>query len=378
LKKKRIFLLVAVTFLLILTYPSIKRATISALFLYDVLKGSEGILAKLAEEPVIFKVKFRSSIRHIEADLYLPFHRILRTEEGWSGGIVLVHGLIDTGKNDPRLIHLAKSLSRAGWVTLVPDFEGMRVFKVRLTDIDEIVDSFIYLSNHIKLDKNKVGLLGFSYGAGPTLLAAADQRIRDKVNFVVSFGGYYDMKNLIRFVTTGTHNYKGEKYFLRPMGYARWAFLRSNLTFIENEKDREILKTIIEIKSEKEEADVGILSKALGPEGRIVFNLLSNRDPTRVDDLISGLRPELKETMVKLSPKGKIADIKAHLFLVHGRDDDAIPFTETLRMAEEVRDKERLHLYILDLFVHVDPSDLRSFPSLFKFYSLVYRFMGFQ
>lgn len=371
-KKRITFFAVAVTVSLILLFPALKRATISALFLFDILKGADGILAKLAEEPVVSKVSFKSSTSKIKADLYLP------SGKGKSGGIVLIHGLVDTGTDDPRLIHLAKSLSRAGWVTLVPDFEGMRAFKIRLADIDEIVVSFLYLSFHERV--NKVGFLGFSYGAGPTILAAADNRIRNKVSFMVSFGGYYDIRNLIMFVTTGTFEHEGKEYFLRPMEYARWAFLKSNLDFIENKKDRKILRDILEKKIEIEGADIKSLSEALGPEGRVVIDLLSNRDPARVDGLISGLRPDLKEMMDRLSTKGEMGNIKGHLFLVHGKDDNAIPFTESLKMGEEFKDKEKLHLYILDIFLHVDPAErklISSLPSVFKFYSLIYTFMGF-
>lgn len=372
-KYKSIVVLVVVTVFFLIIYPTLKRATISALFFYEVLKGSDSILASLTEEPRILEVRFKSSIREIKADLYLP------SGKGKSGGIVLVHGLVDTGKDDPRLIHLAKSLSRAGWVTLVPDFEGMRAFKIRLTDIDEIVDSFLYLFSHERVKKDKVGILGFSYGAGPTILSAIDHRIRERVSFIVSFGGYYDIRNLIRFVTTGTHDYKEEKYFLMPMDYAKWAFLQSNLDFIKNENDRRLLKIILEKKTEREGADLKTLSDSLGPEGRAVFNLITNKDPHKVDSLISELRPELKDMMDRLSIKGKIGNIRAQIFLVHGRDDDAIPFTESLKMADDMKDKKRLHLYILKIFVHVDPlgrKTLAYVPSVFKFYSLVYNFMG--
>ena len=39
---------------------------------------------------------------------------------------------------------------------------------------------------------DRVGLMGISYGAGPTLIAAADPRIAARVDFVLSHGGYFD------------------------------------------------------------------------------------------------------------------------------------------------------------------------------------------
>lgn len=374
-KFRRVIVLVILAILLLFTHTSVKKAAISALFLFDILKGTDGIFAYITKEPDVLKVQYPSSIRKMKADLYLP----LKGKR--AGGIVLVHGLVDTGKDDPRLIHLAKSLTRAGWVTLVPDFEGMRSFKIRLTDIDEIVDSFNYLSSLDMVKNNKVCLLGFSYGAGPTLLAAQDERIRDKVNVAVSFGGYYDSKNLIMFVTTGAYDYKGNYFYRRPMDYAKWAFLESNIDFITNENDRIILKEISAKKLQSEGADMKELAGSLGPEGRIVYELITNKEPKKVGTLISDLNPELREIIERLSLKGKMNNIKAQLFLIHGKDDDAIPYTESLKMAEEFWNKERLHLYILDIFMHVDPSKRKTLayiPSFFKFYSSVYSFMGFM
>jgi len=45
-----------------------------------------------------------------------------------------------------------------------------------------------------------VAIAGFSFGAGPALLAAADL---PGVRVVGSFGGYADLRNVIAYITTG-------------------------------------------------------------------------------------------------------------------------------------------------------------------------------
>ena len=83
----------------------------------------------------------------------------------------MTHGIIEDGKDDPRLIRFAYSLARAGFIVLVPDLKGMKSFRILFSDVDDIVASFRHLAslNDI-VDETKMGLMGFSYAAGPTIM----------------------------------------------------------------------------------------------------------------------------------------------------------------------------------------------------------------
>lgn len=382
--KKRIAI-ISVLVLALLVFISafpVKRTFLSALVLSELLRfDSHGWLERVTPPPRIKEVSYRGPLGVVKADLYLP-------QPGLRGsGILLNHGVIDTGKDDPRLKRFATILCRAGFVVFVPDFKGMRSFHISPSDIDEIQVAFEYFLSREEILTNSWGLFGFSYGAGPTIIAACRPAIREKVRFVVSFGGYYDLKNVLSFIATGRFEFEGKGYFRKPQEYGKWVFLANNLDLVESSEDRVILGKILEIKLRDENAPIERFLHELGGEGRNLLNLLSHDDPAQTEAFIRKLPPSVQSSIEALSVGRVLKDLRANLILAHGEDDDLIPFTETLRLAQGAPDPQKMYLQILKTFSHMDPEPkpltmktLFTFylPEGWKLYRLVYQLMGYR
>ena len=126
--------------------------------------------------------------RTLAADLY----RSTRPR----GAIVLVHGLSAAGRRQPDLARLARLLARHGPLALVPQFDTLAAFKLDGTEVAAIVAAL----DHAAGLAQPVAIAGFSFGAGPTLLASAE---RPDIRLAGSFGGYADLRAVIAFITTG-------------------------------------------------------------------------------------------------------------------------------------------------------------------------------
>lgn len=363
--------------LLLLFLPAIRDMFLSGLLILEVMRPlQEGIFSRLTPEPLVMTVAYPGEHRQMEANLYMIPDGKRR------GGVILVHGVNEVGKEDPRMVWIARIFARAGFVVLVPDFLGFKSLKLRAEDSSEMVDSFLYLSSRKDLvHPDKIGLIGFSYGAGPTLIAAADPRIRDQVHFVVSFGGYYDLVNLIRFVTTGFYEYGEKQSYMRPSDYDRWIFLKYNLDLLSDAEDKSVLARIAEAKARGEAVDASSLTTHLTPSGKAVYRLLVNRDPDRVKPLIEKLSPAFQRQIEQLSPSRVIDQVKAYVFIVHGEPDPFIPHTESLRLADALKGKGRYHLGVMRIFQHVRPTlptlNLKNLftiylPEAVKLYALTY------
>ncbi len=375
---------------LILTvfFSQVRLGMITGLFLWDLLDEKNvrhperGVLAWVTPAPSVEHLQIPQGERNIRADLYF------RRDGKKRAAIVLTHGIIEDGKDDPRLVRFAQSLSRSGFVVLVPELRGMKSFRILLSDVDDIVASFGYLSSlKDRVDEKKIGLLGFSYGAGPTLMAAASPSIHDRVKFLVSFGGYYDPINVIRFITTGTYEYGREKGFLKPDPYGKWIFFKNNVDYVENKKDRQLLRVVFENEQKGNKKEGTELLQQLSPQGRDLYKLLVNEDPNQTDVLIKKIDPKVQEYLKKVSMISIVPTIRAYLLIGHGSTDPLIPYTESLRLADAVKDKTKVHLAILRLFSHVDPAPMSFlswdfltvyFPSMIKFYYFVYDLLSQQ
>ena len=387
-------LLVFFTLLILLVavfFTQIRLGVVSSLFIWDFLDQNEiqeprgGSLSWVSSQPTVSHISIPGGDREIGADLYYV------QDEGQRPAILLTHGIIETGKEDPRLIRFAYSLARAGFVVLVPELRGMKSLRILLSDADDIVVSFRFLASlNDQVDREKMGLLGFSYGAGPTLMAASRPSIRSQVDFLACFGGYFDPINVIRFITTGYYEYQGEEGHHKPEPYGKKIFFLNNLDYVQSERDRRILKGIftnevMERKNERKE--IRPLLGRLSPEGLALYELLVNEDPKRVDGLIRRTDRRFQDYLDRLSMGRVVPSVEAYLIIGHGTSDPIIPYTESLRLADAVKDKSKVHLAILNLFAHMDPSQksysIKDYltvylPSIFHFYLLIYDLLSQQ
>jgi dienelactone hydrolase len=348
-RRVRLLTLAAVALVLLGLSSRIHVAYLTALVLAESATPLvDGPIATRRADPVIEPVTFPAGLRTLVADVYLP------AGAGPHPGIVLNHGVADLGKDDPRLVNFADAVARAGYVALVPEFPNLKGFRVRPADVEEVIAAFEYLAGRPDVDAERVGLFGFSYAGGLAVLAASDARIADRVRFCFLLGSYYDLENVVTYMTTGMYRADGEWRYLEPRNSGRWAFLINSADLIEDPGDREALVEIAEARWDDPEADVEALVESLGEEGRRAFDLMVNDDPDRTRPLIAGLSPRVREYFEALTLEGKIDRLEAHLIVGHGRDDNLIPYTESLLLAENVPPGASVHLAILESFQHVD------------------------
>ena len=381
-KKRTLFLFFILALLAILSGMYGERTFRSVLLLIELWNFDKpGWLGKISSCPRVKQVSWEGPQGISKADLYLP------GPEGRRAGILLNHGIIDTGKDDPRLKRFATILCQAGFVVIVPDLRGMRSFRIAPSDVDEIRAAFSHFISRSEVASDSCGLFGFSYGAGPTIIAACHPEVRDKVRFVVSFGGYCELKNVLSFIATGHFDFQGKRYFRKPQEYGKWVFLANNLAWVESPEDRTVLRKILKFKLRDENAPIDSFLSQLGGEGRNVLNLLSHADPSQTESFIQKLPPVIRSSMAELSVSPALKDLRAHLILAHGEDDDLIPFTETLRLAQAAPQPEKVYMRILKTFSHIDPEGKSLTPkSLFSFYLpegwkiflLTYRLLGYR
>jgi dienelactone hydrolase len=351
--KKIIFLLLVI--IAILFTAQIKRGGLGLLILADTMRAPENsVMGKLIDGPTVTKVNIPGKDRIIHADLYRP------EKEGKLFPLLLVHGVNPTGKDDGQLVLLAKDLARAGFLVLVPDFEGMKTLRLRVSDAEEILMSYVYLSG---LDHAgpRGGMLGIGYGAGPLLLAAADPRIRDRVGVLAAFGGYYDLRTVLLYSLTGAFEYNGHRGSFRPESSLRWMIAYKNLDLLRSSADREIFRRIIEKRNQYETAAADSLVKTLGTEGRALYDFLANADQGRFDTLYENLSLPMRELVYQLSPSRAIPYITASFIVAHATDDYFIPYTESMRLADAVNDRNRVTLALLPQFQHPEPSAIDWF-----------------
>ena len=308
-------------------------------------------------EPRRIAVSYRVEERSHAGDLYRP-------GEPARAALVLVPGAAPQGKDDPRLVAVARSLARARFLVLVPEIANLRALKLRPEDAGAVADALRHLSARTGgsggagagAPEGSVGLVAISYATGPAVLAALEPDLRARVRFLVAVGGYYDIEALVTFFTTGHYRPAPDLPWEKaePNPYGKWIFLRSNAQRVEAARDRVLLLAMAQRKLDDLGAGLDDLTARLGPEGRAVHALLVNRDPGAVPGLIAALPPGVRRDLAALDLKRRdLGSLAAEAILIHGRNDAVIPYSESKALAAALA-PERARLTLVDNLAHVE------------------------
>lgn len=327
------------------------------------LRGLSSAALDPDSDPRVRRVPYGFEVdgRTYDADLYVH-------EEPAKAALVLVPGVVREGKDDRRLIAFAQVLSQAKFLVLVPEIENLRDLRVSPDDATAIGDAVVHLSRTV--DEAGVGLVAISYAAGPALIASVQERTRSLLRFVMAVGGYYDIETMVTFFTSGHFRESTDRPWRRaePNPYGKWVFLKSNVGRVADRVDRALLWEMAELKLQDPQADIGALASQLRADGRSVYALFTNSDPYRVPGLIAALPEKIQADMRRLNPSAsELSELEATLFLVHGRDDQIIPFTESIALDAAVPEG-RAELYVVASLAHVDlaPLSLMDFLALWR------------
>lgn len=328
-------------FLILLAGCAPVRHYEAALVLQDIAAAQGASrLKQTTAAPLRQSIAYTVEGRERRGDLYLPAQLPGTTlpvnlPTNIHAAIVAVPGAVPLGKDDPRLVAFATTLARAGFAVLAPDLAGFRQLSVRPADTREIADAFSYLARRTDLaPEGRAGLFAFSYAVGPAILATLEPDIRDRVRFVVGLGGYHDLPRAMRFFTTGWFEHDGQWQRMTPDDTGKMVLLYASLPYLQNDGDRVIFDRMVAERMTDSTADLSPLAADLSRDAQAVYALAANTDPARFAELLAQLPAAMRADMERLNlARYDLKPLQARLILVHGRNDNLIPWPETPALA---------------------------------------------
>lgn len=329
-----------------------ERAGEARLLLQDIAAGrAPSELKATTPVPMRRQVVWRMDGRDGIGDLYV-------SPDGALARMVLVPGLTEQGPDDPRMVALARSLARMRFAVLVPDIANLRRLRVDPEDARSIADAAIALTGMgaAGARSSPVGLAAVSYAVGPALIAALEPDAAQHIGFLVAIGGYYDMTAVVTYLTTDRYRAEQGGDWLpgRPHALAKWRFVAVNAERLGSPADRIAFAEIADRRIADPAAHIDDLAVGFEPDGRALLALLENRDPDAVPELIAAMPADLRSTFSGLSPSAyDLGSLSTRLILIHGRDDPAVPYTESIALAAAMPPGQSA-LFLLDGLDHVE------------------------
>ena len=118
--------------------------------------------------------------------------------------VLLVPGVHSMGIAEPRLTALAHDLAGSGVAVMTMALPDLMAYQITARSADVIEDVVAWMAAQPELAPDgRVGMIGISFAGGLSIVAAGRSAIRDKVAYVVSFGGHGDLGRVLHYLATG-------------------------------------------------------------------------------------------------------------------------------------------------------------------------------
>jgi acetyl esterase/lipase len=370
-----------------------KRLLLSVLLGAFVVGATVPPLRATAEAVALIPSVMGSTVRPLEWFTGTPHHDVVaymgedaaQRADVWTparadgvhrvGGVLLVFGVNQKGRAHPQVQRVAAAIARTGVAVMVPDSALLRTGKLDAREVDGVVQAFQYLARRVEVDPEKVGLFGFSAGGSLALLAASDARIADHVRYVNTFGAFADARSYLASLAAHAYDLDGRVVEWQPAELAIEGYPKLVLEEVPNRTDRTLLASAYEqvmLAGSRPVSDAAIASQ-LGWQASCIYRLMIAKNLSSAREAIDNLPPETQEVLHELSPLEHLDGLRAPVFVMHGLDDDLVPYVESRRLADALRARGLLARYAeFTIFKHVQAADLDPLSAAPQLWNLVW------
>jgi len=324
----------------------------------------------LAPRPAAIEVRdltYRRGEETLPARLFRRADSGRRRRPAW----ILLHGLTYHGRTHPSLDRFARALAASGAVVIVPEIpEWSRLRVAPDATGPSIAGALDALRSDPAVDTDRIGVIGFSFGATQALAALADPRLGDGIRALVAWGGYCDLHRLFHFGVTGEHELDGVRDRVAPDPYGAWVMGANYVTGIPGLGDySELAAALHELAQASGRAGVyagdshyeplkARLREGLPPAQREIFRIFAPlpTDPPLDHGFVAEMARELADAALRadplLDPRPLIPELRVRTAIAHGREDTLVPYTESLRLSRVLPADTRAGCTITSLFAH--------------------------
>jgi hypothetical protein len=309
--------------------------------------------------------------------------RIYRPADAVERAILLVPGVHRDGIDESRLVGLAQDLVATGFAVITVAAPDLQRFRLTPAVTDVIEDAIRWASDQKELAPDgRVGVLGVSFAGGLSIVAGGREPVRDRIAFILSFGGHGDLARVMHYLASGE--------VLGDLESARRSRVVMGAEHVEVHPphDYGVAVVLLTVAGELVPADqVEPLTK--GIEGFLLASSLDMVDKPRALEEFARMRayaetlPEPAATLMRfvndravrelgarllpvvdrmkdhpampaLSPERALSVPAAPIYLLHGSDDNVIPSVETVLLGEYLQGRAPVVGLLSGLITHAE------------------------
>jgi pimeloyl-ACP methyl ester carboxylesterase len=292
------------------------------------------------------------------------------------GGVLIAPGLHFGGAEEARMKRFISILAHGGLAVCAPDIPDYVDQVLRPSaprDLGRALEHFLGLG--ILPEGSAPAIFTISFGSWIGLEVACDPAFADRIGGVVTFGGFADWRESLRFcvgLSYADDPNRARDPLNRPVCFMniyddlpeapsepaqKEALFGAWRAFMEATWGREEMKT-----RGRHMAVAQALAEDVSPDLRELF--LQGCASAPGGEALAKAALEAGDRRLWLDPRPKLAGLKSPISLVHGMDDDVIPFEEMAALARALPAEADVRTYGTGLYGHSERGGLRALLSL--------------
>ena len=370
---RRLGLVLLVVVVALVAWEPTRVAMQAAVMLPNLLDAGPKPLNVFSEAPIRTSLPYRTERGADEPDLAELWLPAWASAERPAGAMLLVFGVNNLGRNHPAIVRVADGLARTGVAVLVPDSRTLLEGRLEVGEIDGVVRAFQTLAARPEVDRERLGIVGFSVGGSLALLAAADERIAGQVRWANAFGAFADASTYLASVSAHAYRLDGRVVDWQPTSLALDVYVNFLLSQVTDEADRDALEAAFAQSirdGDRPDADPALRRSLETRAARAVHDLFTSETLDVADEAIGELPAPSLRFIDAISPARHVGGLRADVYLMHETEDHHVPFVQSRALASAYEEAGLLRAHTeFRLFDHVQPDDLdlaAAAPELWK------------
>jgi pimeloyl-ACP methyl ester carboxylesterase len=299
-----------------------------------------------------------------------------RENEAPGSGIVVAHGVHYKGIDEGRLVPFARALAESGHTVLTPELADVADYRITESGVAVIRDSVQYLiKRRDRASSERVGLLGFSFAGGLSLVAAQDPATAQHLSFVTSVGGHHDLKRVMRFLIHNEIETPGGVVKKPAHEYGLVVLVYGNLERFVPAQDLPCMREAFKAWLHEDRKAAREAARArTSPEAEHLWQLLETAHLQELAPELDQLLDTQRAHLAALSSAGHLRDLSVPVYLLHGSHDSVIPPSETDAANLELGGADHQAL-VSPLLEHVEVSKTAGFGDKWALVTFMARLM---
>jgi len=283
--------------------------------------------------------------------------------------LLLLPGIHSMGIEEPRLRALGYDLAGSGVRVMTMALPDLQRYRVTPQSSDVIEDAIAWMAGQPALAPDgKVGVVGVSFAGGLSIVAAGRPTVRDKVAFVVSFGGHGDLPRVLKYLSTGEAPHVEGIATHPPHDYGVAVILYGLADHMVPAEQVEPLRegvrtfllasqlTLVDMNQANATfAKAREMAKALPEPTATLLTYVNDRNVMKLGPALVPHLDKLGAESPAGSPERAPSLPSAPVYLLHGDGDTVIPAAESAILGEFLRERGvDAHVLLSGLITHAE------------------------